>query len=301
MTARPADRRPAVVALGGGHGLSASLAAVRRYAGSVTAIVSVADDGGSSGRLRAALGIPAPGDLRRCLGALAEEGSTWAEALEHRFGADAGELGGHALGNLVIGGLAEATGEFVAALDEVGRLVGAVGRVLPATTEAVVLKAEVAVVGFDHPGEVEGQVAVERHGRISRVSLVPADPSAPAAAVEAITDADQVVLGPGSLYTSVLAAAVVPGIRRAIAESSGRVVYVCNLRPQLPETAGYTAADHVEALRAHGVEPDVVVLHRGGLEPGDLDLEVVEIPVARADGGAHDPRLLARALADLVP
>jgi len=273
-----------VVAIGGGHGLAATLKAARHYADDITAVVSVADDGGSSGRLRAALGIPAPGDLRRCLAALAEEGSPWAEALEHRFGDGAGELSGHALGNLVIAGLAEATGDFVAALDEVGRLVVAHGRVLPATCEPVVLKAEVE----GDTDDVEGQVAVENSHRISRVSLVPDDPPAPADVIAAIAAADQIVIGPGSLYTSVLAAVAVPDVRAALAASAAMKVYVCNLRPQIPETAGYTVDDHVRALHEHGVEADVVVAHSD------------DRPLATADGTAHDPVLLAQALADLV-
>src|SRR5213595_3721279 len=138
---------PAVVALGGGHGLSATLRAARRYAGDITAIVSVADDGGSSGRLRAAFGIPAPGDLRRCLGALADPESPWTAAFDHRF--DGGDLDGHAFGNLVIAGLAEATGDFELALAEAGRILGAAGRVIPATREAVTLKAEVRAADGD--------------------------------------------------------------------------------------------------------------------------------------------------------
>src|SRR3954454_15476659 len=143
---------PNVVALGGGHGLAATLQAARRYAGSVTAIVSVADDGGSSGRLRAALGIPAPGDLRRCLVALGDPDSIWARSFEHRF--TSGELEGHAVGNLVIAGLTAATGDFAMALKEAGRLVGTVGQVLPATSGPVVLLAEADT------GSVSGQVAV---------------------------------------------------------------------------------------------------------------------------------------------
>ncbi len=146
-------RRPRVVALGGGHGLAASLSAVRRYASEVTAIVSVADDGGSSGRLREAFGIPAPGDIRRCLVALGDAGSLWGRAFEYRF--ETGELEGHAFGNLVIAGLAASTGDFTTALTEAGRLVGAAGRVLPATAGPVVLKAEVA------GEEVVGQVRVQ--------------------------------------------------------------------------------------------------------------------------------------------
>jgi len=283
-----------VVALGGGHGLAASLGAVRRYADDVCAIVSVADDGGSSGRLRAAFGIPPPGDLRKCLVALADPTSMWTSAFEHRF--DAGELEGHAFGNLVLAGLAASTGDFETALAEAGRLLGAVGRVVPATVEPVVLKAAVRGAG----DSITGQVAVGRSEGIAGVSLVPADARAPEAALDALANADQVVLGPGSLFTSVLAVVAVPAIREALAVTPGRKVYVCNLRPQLPETAGYDVAAHVDALRAHGLDIDVVLCQPDSLPLGRLDVECIQRPVARPDGTGHDPELLAAALADLL-
>jgi uncharacterized cofD-like protein len=284
---------PKVVALGGGHGLAATLQAVRRYAGDITAVVSVADDGGSSGRLRDALGIPAPGDIRRCLVALADPSSLWAATFEHRF--DAGELDGHAVGNLVIAGLAAAAGgDFVAALDEAARLLGAAGRVLPATTAPVVLKATAAV------GEVEGQVRVAQTSRIAGIGLVPPDPEPPQAVLEAIAAADQVILGPGSLFTSVLAAAAVPAIRDALAAAPAHKVYVCNLRPQVPETAGYDVAAHVEALIAHGVDVDVTLCDARHMPVGLMRTPCIDRPLARPDGLAHDPGELAAALADLV-
>jgi uncharacterized cofD-like protein len=251
-----------------------------------------AHDGGSSGRLRQAFGIPAPGDLRRCLVALGDPASAWAGYFEHRF--DAGELEGHPLGNLVIAGLAGATGDFIAALDEAGRLVGCTGRVLPASTVPVVLKAEAA------GGTVEGQVNVSSAGHISAVSLVPPDAPAPDDAVTAIAGADQVVLGPGSLFTSVLAAALVPAIHAALATTAATKVYVCNLRPQLPETDGFDTAAHVAALIAHGVHPDVVLCHPGALPGGDVEVPVAEREVALGSGLAHDPVRLGSALADLV-
>ena len=286
------------MALGGGHGLAASLAAVRRYADNVCAIVSVADDGGSSGRLRAAFDIPPPGDLRRCLVALADASSPWTSAFEYRFGR--GGLEGHAFGNLVIAGLAEATGNFEAAIAEAGRVLGAVGRVIPATREPVVLKAEVLAPDGSAGVWVEGQVAVGQAGPIAGVALVPADPQPPAAALDAIAAADQVVVGPGSLFTSVLAVVAVPAVREALAAASARKVYVCNLRPQVPETEGFDVAAHVAALRSHGLEVDVVLCHPGALPLGDLAVPCVERPVARDDRLAHDPARLAAALADLV-
>lgn len=287
-----------VVALGGGHGLAATLAAARRYADDVCAIVSVADDGGSSGRLRAAFGIPPPGDLRKCLVALADPDSLWTSAFEHRF--DAGELEGHAFGNLVLAGLAASTGSFEDALAEAGRLLGAVGRVVPATVEPVVLKAVVRGADGNGGGSITGQVAVAHTEGIAGVSLVPADARAPDAALAALAVADQVVLGPGSLYTSTLAVVVVPALRDALASTPGRKVYVCNLRPQLPETAGYGVADHVDALRAHGLDIDVVLCHSDSPSVGRLDVECVQRPVARPDGLGHDPALLAAALETLV-
>ena len=289
---------PRVVALGGGHGLAATLRAARQYASDITAIVSVADDGGSSGRLRAAFGIPAPGDLRRCLVALSDEDSPWTAAFEHRFGG--GGLEGHAFGNLVIAGLAEATGNFEAALAEAARVLGAVGRVIPATREPVVLKAEVLAPDGSAGVWVEGQVAVGQAGPIAGVALVPAEPEPPETALHALTAANQVVIGPGSLFTSVLAVVAVPALREALATTTARKVYVCNLRPQVPETEGFDVAAHVAALRSHGLEVDVVVCQPGALPIGELDVPYVARRVARDDELAHDPARLAAALADLV-
>lgn len=285
-----------VVALGGGHGTAVTLKAVRRYASDITAIVSVADDGGSSGRLREAFGIPAPGDLRRCLVALSEpRTNALAAAFEHRFDGADPTLEGHALGNLVIAGLTASTGSFIAALDEAARLLGAQGRVLPATVDPVVLKA------VADQGEIEGQVAVMRAGRIAHVSIVPPDARPPDAALEAIAVADQIVLGPGSLFTSVLAAASVPAIRAALADAPGTLVYVCNLRAGV-ETPGFDVAAHVDALLAHGVEPDVVLYDPAHLAEGTAagDGRFVRADLGGAGGHAHDPERLARALADLV-
>jgi uncharacterized cofD-like protein len=259
----------------------------------VTAIVSVADDGGSSGRLREALGIAAPGDLRRCLVALAsDEDSLWARAFEHRF--EAGELEGHALGNLVIAGLAEASGDFLAGLEEAAQLLGTVGHVLPATTTPVVLKAEAA------GGSVEGQVRVAATDRLSTVSLVPPDAAPPAEALAAIAKADQVVVGPGSLFTSVLAVLAVPAISAALRATDAQKIYVCNLRPQPPETAAFDGAAHVRALLEHGFEPDVALCDPARLPSGAMPVPRVERALAREDGLAHDPGRLAEALRELL-
>lgn len=280
-----------VVALGGGAGLSVTLTALRRYADDITAVVSVADDGGSSGRLRQLLGIPAPGDLRRCLVALGDPESVWARSFEHRF--TEGDLGGHALGNLVIAGLAAATGDFAAALEEAGRLVGAVGQVLPATSEPVVLVAE------GETGAVAGEVAVGAAGRLSAVGLVPRDVPSPPAAVEAIRAADQIVLGPGSLFTSVLAAVLPPGVHEALAATSAQRVYVCNVAAVERETMGFDVAAHAAALAAHGVTVDVVLADEHALPLGESDIPVVVAPLVQ-DEGHHCPERLAKALSDLL-
>jgi uncharacterized cofD-like protein len=272
--------------------LAATLRAVRTYTDRVTAVVAVADDGGSSGRLRELLHIIPPGDLRKCLIALAEPGSRLATAFDYRFGEE--ELAGHALGNLILAGLMDASGDAVAALDEAGRLLGVRGRVLPSSTEPVVLKADAA------GGEVTGQVAVNGTDRILRVSLVPSDPPAPAAALDALAEADQILLGPGSLFTSVLAAVVVPQIRDAVNASGAETIYLCNLRPQDTETSGYDVAGHVAALLAHGVEIDRAVCDSAAIRVGDPAVPVVDVPLARPNGLAHDPLKLAQTLSDLL-
>ncbi len=295
---------PHVVALGGGHGLATTLAAVHRYAGRITAVVSVADDGGSSGRLRQMTDMPAPGDIRRCMIALADPDSLWSRAFAHRFGR--GDLDGHALGNLIIAGLAEVTGDFGRALDIAAELLGITDRVLPATSVPVVLKADVG------GAEVVGQVNVQTSpGPISAVSIVPPDASAPEEVTEAVGAADQVVIGPGSLFTSVLATCVVPGIREALAARDHGRVYVCNLRPQVPETAGMEPADLLRAVLDHQVALDVVLVDRGALDgagPADefaavahaAGVEVMMVDLARPDRAAHDIGRTAARLAALA-
>lgn len=306
--ARPAGvDAPRVVAVGGGHGLSASLRAIRRYAGEVTAVVSVADDGGSSGRLRQEIpDMPAPGDVRKCLGALAAEGSAFARILEHRF-AD-GAFEGHALGNLLLVALALEMGSFEAAVDEMAERVGAVGRVLPATEGPVALEALVPVGARgprtadprDDLALVSGQVAVHNTRGIRRLRLRPEHPASPPAVGEAIAAADQVVIGPGSLFTSVLAATIVPAVRDALAVTAAQRVFLANLGPQLPETDGFDVADEVAALLDHEVAVDVVVVDRD--RPGAADLvevhgrPVVACRVATEGGRFHDPERLGAVL-----
>lgn len=277
-----------------------TLRAVRRYAGEITAVVSMADDGGSTGRLRRDLGVPAPGDLRKCLVALAaDEHGVWSRAYEHRFAA--GDLEGHPLGNLVLVGLYETLGDIGRALAEAGRLLGAVGRVLPATPEPVVLKAYV------EGSEVEGQVAVQNApGRIRRVELVPADVPAGEGVVEAIESADQVILAPGSLYTSLLSALCVPEVAAAIRATDATVVQIGNLAPQTPETAGLGGIDHLRAVLEHDGRVDRFVSPIGAVLAVDpehvraLGVEPVIARVAEPGAAAHDPCGLAAVLQTLL-
>lgn len=300
------------VALGGGHGLAASLQALRRLTKEVTAIVTVADDGGSSGRLRTELGALPPGDLRMALAALAgddEWGRTWEALLQHRF-ASAGPLDGHAVGNLLLVGLAEVTGDPVAALDLTARLLGIDGRVLPMTTDRIEIVAEVAGLGPETQ-EVRGQVEVATtKGLVCAVSLDPPEPRATPDAVEAIHAADWVVLGPGSLFTSMVPHLLVPELREAIATTTARRLLVLNLVPQTGETTGFTPAAHLEAVAAHVpdlpfdvVLADSATLDREGLMEAAAALGAgVRFAPVRADGhvARHDPERLARAYSDLM-
>lgn len=288
--ARSRSGAPRTVAIGGGHGLARTLRALRIYAGKITAIVSVADDGGSSGRLREAFGIPAPGDIRRCIGALLPGPSPLGDALEYRF--EVGELGGHAFGNVLLAALAATTGDFAAAVAECCSLLRTVGDVVPATEIPVVLKAIV------DGREMEGQARIKMTKGVTSVSLVPTDAPVPKAATEAITHADQVVIGPGSLFTSVLAALSPAPIMAALRDSSAERIYVCNLHEQVPETSGFDGAAHVAALIRHGIHPHVVICDSEQIALGEIptDIHVVERPVAREGGLVHDEHALAAAL-----
>jgi uncharacterized cofD-like protein len=256
---RAADARsgPAVVALGGGHGLSASLSALRLMTERLTAVVTVADDGGSSGRLRSELGVLPPGDLRMALSALCDEsawGLTWRDLLQHRFRSD-GDLDNHAVGNLLIVALWEILGDTVDGLDWVGRLLGAHGRVLPMAAVPLEIEADVRVGG--EARTIRGQSTVATcEAHIDRVRLVPDQPPACGEAVAAVRAADWVVLGPGSWYTSVMPHLLVPDLALALQETEARRCVTLNLDPE-GETSGLSATDHLAALHEH--HPDLRV------------------------------------------
>jgi uncharacterized cofD-like protein len=291
-----------VVGIGGGHGLAATLKAARTYASNVSAVVTVADDGGSSGRLTRELGIPPPGDIRNCLVALSDNHEL-SRLYQHRF--ETGALTGHTVGNLVIAALTEIEGNFGAAVARAGRLLDCRGRVYPATTEPLELYAEI------HGGRVKGQVAVaQTEAPINAVFIEPQDPPAYEPAVQAIIEADQIVLGPGSLFTSLIATLLVPGIRRALVATSAHRVLVCNTRMQKGETEGLDAAAHIGALLAHigpncvdAVVVQVPQLHDGGVEVDDGALGFYGVEVTQEDmatpEGTHDPERLAGVLRKL--
>lgn len=300
---------PKVVALGGGHGLAASLAALRQVTDRLTAVVTVADDGGSSGRLRDEFGCLPPGDLRMALSALCgddEWGRLWHEVVQHRFTSDGG-LDGHAVGNLLIVALWELIDDPVAGLDHVGRLLGASGRVLPMSLEPLVIVADVLVGDAVEPRCVRGQVEVATTpGRVVAIRLEPAAPRPCPEAVTAVQDADWVVLGPGSWFTSVLPHLLVPDLRDALVGTSARRLVALNLAPQPGETAGFSPETHLEVLAAQApdLQVDVVLAdvavtadhERLRAVAGSLGAELVLAPVAAADGTPrHDPTLLAAA------
>jgi uncharacterized cofD-like protein len=320
--ARPAGGLPAppgrpvsrpVVALGGGHGLYASLSALRRVTRQLTAVVTVADDGGSSGRLRREFGVLPPGDLRMALAALCGDdswGTTWSRVVQHRFTGD-GDLGGHAVGNVLIVALWELLGDTVQGLDWVGRLLGAHGRVLPMAAVPLDLAAEVEGAEEGRPDEittVRGQVAcATTRGRVRSISLVPADPPACTEATEAVRAADWVVLGPGSWFTSVLPHLMVPQLAEALHQTPARRLVALNLAPQAGETEGFSPHAHLEVLADHApqLQIDVVLADRQAAADTADELEkaaarlggrLVLADLAMGDGSPrHDPLRLAGA------
>jgi uncharacterized cofD-like protein len=319
MSTSPSQERGAhrVVALGGGHGLAASLSALRRVVEDLTAVVTVADNGGSSGRLRNELGVLPPGDLRQALAALCDDdewGSTWAKVLQHRF-ASAGELHNHAVGNVLIVALWELLGEHVAGLDWVARLLGAKGRVLPMSAVPLDIVARVAGLYPDAPDRLEtvrGQVeAATTRGRVQTVALDPPDPPACVEAVAAVKAATHVVLGPGSWFTSVIPHLLVPGLHDALCDTDAVRIVALNLAAQRGETDGLSAASHLDVLAAHAPRfaVDVVLADPRSLVDEEtvrrsaaaLGAELVVADVALGDGTArHDPVRLAEAYAQIL-
>ncbi len=245
------DRGPRVVAIGGGHGLSVLLRGLKEHTRNITAVVTVADDGGSSGRLREQLGILPPGDIRNCLAALSNDEALLTQLFQYRF-SGAPELEGHSFGNLFITALSEITGSFEEAIAESGRALSVSGRVLPSTLHDVRLVADVRLAHVVNEVRVEGESHIpEVAGRVRRVWLDPNDPPVFPPVVQALLNADLIVVGPGSLYTSLLPNLLVPDLLAAIRASRALKIYVCNIATQVGETDLYSCYDHVRAIEEH--------------------------------------------------
>jgi uncharacterized cofD-like protein len=301
---------PVVVAVGGGHGQAAALEAIQVYAGEISALVSVADDGGSSGRL-SALGIPPPGDVRRCLLALTPEPSLWSELFSHRFkGADVAD---HSLGNLILAGLADLYGDFESAVLTAERMLGTVGSVITVADHPIRLEATI------DGRQVVGQRAIsETAGRLSDLHIEPRDAAVTRRALAAVAAADQIVIGPGSLYTSIISALMVNMLAPAIMGAAAQRVFVLNLVTQDGETLGMNGAEHLDALAEHvGITgPGIVIAHRGPLQIPDghdaIEIETedaarhgwrvvfADVVDEQADWPEHDPLKLGMVLEKLA-
>ena len=241
------DRGPKIVTIGGGHGLSQLLLGLKEYSSNITAIVTVADSGGSSGRLREEFGIVAPGDIRNCLVALADAPALMGELFQFRFSKES-ELKGHNFGNLFLTAMVQLTGgDFEKAVEESSKVLAIRGKVIPSTVENIHLVAE-----YEDGTRTEGEAEIPRPGvKIKRLSLTPSNPKPTSEALNAIAEADIIVLGPGSLYTSVIPNLVIEGITDAIVKSPGFKIYVCNVMTQSGETDGFSASAHIKAIVEH--------------------------------------------------
>jgi len=262
---RRRERGPRIVTVGGGHGLAILLRGLKFHTHNITAVVSVADDGGSSGRLRSAIGILPPGDIRNCLAALSNDEALLSQLFQYRFPDSEAGLGGHSFGNLFITALAEITGSFEEAVVESGRVLSVQGRILPATLHDVRLAADVVIPEIASEVRVKGESKIpDSPGKVRRVWLEPNDPPAYPEVIQAILGADLIVVGPGSLYTSILPNLLVSDISSAIRTSRALKIYVCNVATQPGETEGYNCGDHVRVLEEH-VGPglfDIIVSNR---------------------------------------
>ena len=291
-TRRSRGRGPRIVAIGGGTGLSVLLRGLKTYSDHISAVVTVADDGGSSGRLRRELGVLPPGDFRNCLVAMADDESLVGKLFQHRF--DQGDgLQGHSFGNLFITAMTDVTGSFEEAIYESSRVLAVHGRILPSTVSDLNLSARLA----DGP-VVVGESAISEHGgRIEEIMIEPADVPASEHAVQAILDAQLVLIGPGSLYTSILPNLLIPGIASALRETRAPSIYVCNVATQIGETGGYTVSRHLDALRKHTFESvaDYVLYNDTPVPFGD---RFAGEPVPHDGRLVEGARLIGRPLTD---
>ena len=313
---RRLGRGPKIVAIGGGTGLSTLLRGMKQHTGNLTAVVTMADDGGSSGRLRTSLGLPPPGDLRSCLAALSEDEDLLTQLFQYRF-LEGEELDGHSFGNLFIAAISEVTGSFDRGLEEAGRVLGIQGRVLPSTLSDVALAADISPQVDVKAIRIEGESRIPKvPGQIRRVYLEPNDPPAYPEAVHAILNADMVVIGPGSLYTSVIPNLLVTDIDHAVRASRALRLFVCNVAMLNGETDTYDCAEHCKAIAEHGGSGLVdLVIANDSLEtdiPGEAkpvqppENGVLDLPIYLSDlvdheqPWRHDPHHLADSLIALL-
>jgi len=289
------DSTPKVVALGGGHGLATVLRSLKSYAGTITGIVSVADNGGSSGLLRDQYQISAPGDIRRCISALANDQGVLTQNLEKRF--TSGDLTGHPIGNLILASLTLATGDFQSAIDELCRLTKAAGEIYPATVNPV------SLIGTTATGPIIGQVAIEDSAKdnilVSSISFDSKSLFAPAKALQRIAEADQIIFGPGSMFTSVIAAIAVPDITQAINASNGQNIYVANIKNDAPGIEEDDIGYQVELINSHGVKIDKVIY------PAEISIQNdnsdwLKADLLAANGLRHDSNKLAKVLESIL-
>ena len=300
-----------IVALGGGHGLAASLSAAKLMTDNITAIVTVADDGGSSGRLREEFGVLPPGDIRMALAALCDNsdwGTTWRNVLQHRFSSE-GELDRHSLGNLMIVALWQLDQEPVAGLKLIGKLLNASGAVLPMALEPIVIEADVTTAGVTERITGQANVAAAT-GRIENLELMPAQPKACPEAITAVTEADWIILGPGSWFTSVLPHLMVPELRDAIVNSKARKCLTLNLSVTEGEVAGHSTAQLLGTVSqlAPALKFDAIIADPSSIEYSEeledaanlLAAKLIFRQVRKTDGSAqHDPLRLAAAFRDI--
>jgi uncharacterized cofD-like protein len=313
---RRKERGPRIVSIGGGHGLSTLLRGLKAYSYNITAVVTVADDGGSSGRLRQTQGIPPPGDIRNCLAALSNDEALMTQLFQYRFSDGNTELDGHPFGNLFISALSEITGSFEEAVVESGRVLAVHGRVLPATLHNVRLVADVQLPHSNGEVRVEGESTIPKFpGDVQRVWLEPNNPAAYPQVIQAILASELIVIGPGSLFTSILPNLLVPDIAAAIIASRALKIYVCNVATQPGETEGFSCEDHLRVLNDHvgGQIFDIVVVNNqleGKLPAGTEWVKTIpetesEYPIYRSDlvnedqPWRHDSSKLAKAIMDL--
>lgn len=312
---RRRERGARVAVMGGGHGMSTLLRGLKNHTYNLTAIVTVADDGGSSGKLRQSLGILPPGDIRNCLAALSNDEALLAQLFQYRFNDDSG-LGGHSFGNLFISALADVTGSFEEAVAESGRVLSVHGRVLPATLHDIKLVADVQLPNSMNQVRVTGESSIpEMPGRVRRVYLEPNNPPAFPPVIQTILAADMIVIGPGSLYTSILPNLLVPELLAALKSSQALKIFVVNIATQPGETNSYAAGDHISALEEHtgaGIFDVIVCNNRyegdlpEGVEWVKIDERAADYPIYGTDlldvdrPWRHDSDKLARALMDIL-